>query len=152
MRQRQATRNECHELTQRIRGIRYKNLLHRLTSTDYAAAVTQINQLIDQGDLTPDEQDLLTLLGTLVMAYENEHYPDFQFELRGVALLRTMINETGLREDDLLPVFRTKAALTAALHEEQPLTTEQIDNLATFFDLPTALFVASAQLGERVTA
>lgn len=117
----------------------------------YDATVAQINQLIDKADLTADEQDLLTLLGTLVMAYEDEHYPDAQFELRGVALLRTMMKEAGLTEDDLLPVFATKAALLAVLAEEKPLHAEQTDRLAAFFDLPATLFVESSEIHQRVT-
>jgi len=117
----------------------------------YDATVAQINQLIDKGNLTVDEQDLLTLLGTLVMAYEDEYYPDAQFELRGVALLRTMMTEAGLTEDDLLPVFKTKAAVIAALDEEQPLYAEQANRLAAFFDLPSTLFVELSEVNPQVT-
>ncbi|MEZ4658933.1 MAG: hypothetical protein R2911_15310 [Caldilineaceae bacterium] len=48
----------------------------------YDVAVAQMNELIDQEDLTESEHDLLTLIGTLIMAYEDKHYPDDQFELR----------------------------------------------------------------------
>ncbi len=117
----------------------------------YDITVAQINQLLDKDHLTADEQDLLTLLGTLVMAYEDEYYPDTHFELHGVALLRTMMTEAGLTEDDLLPVFKTKAAVTADLDEKQPLHAEQANQLAAFFGLPATLFVESSAVHGRVS-
>lgn len=52
------------------------------TEEEYDAIVAQINTLLDKQAWTSSEQDLLTLLGTLVMAYEDVHYPDETFVLQ----------------------------------------------------------------------
>ena len=54
------------------------------TEAQYDAVVEQMNALIDKGNLPPAEQALLDLLGTLVTVYEQQHYPDTLFELRGI--------------------------------------------------------------------
>ncbi len=113
------------------------------TEAAYDSTIARINELVDKGDLTHDEQDYLTLLGTLVMAYEDEHYPDREFELRGVELLKALMTEAGLKEADLLPVFKMQSVMAAVLKGNQPLTTEQMNRLAAYFDLPTELFIES---------
>jgi HTH-type transcriptional regulator / antitoxin HigA len=120
-------------------------LLHFLprpiqTEAQYDTAVRQLNELIDQGNLSDEEQDVLTLLGTLIMAYEEDHYPDEMFELRGRDLLNTLLDEAGLATDELLPVFKTRSRLEAVLRGEQPLSEDLRNGLAAFFDVPAALF------------
>ncbi len=107
----------------------------------YWATVAQIDELIDKGNLTPDEQDYLTTLGMMVERYEEEHEPDM--ELRGVALVRALMAEQGLRQRDLVqPIFKTDSIASAVLHGKRRLTVEHIDKLAHYFQLPHALFFA----------
>lgn len=107
----------------------------------YWATVAQIDQLIDKGDLTLAEQDYLTALGMMVERYEDEHEPDM--ELRGIALVRALMEEQGLRQRDLVkPVFKTDSIASAVLHGKRRLTVEHIDKLAQYFQLPHALFFA----------
>ena len=106
----------------------------------YERTVDVMNRLIDKGELIPDEQEYLTLLGTLVMAYEDETYPDEEFELRGVALLKALMEEEGLRQSDLLQIFKTRSIVSAVLGGKRRLTVDYIDALATYFQLPHTLF------------
>ena len=115
-----------------------------VSEAEYEATVVQINSLIDKGDLTTDEQDLLTLLGTLVGAYEGVQYPDEAFELRGIALVRALMVEGNLKQKDLVPIFKTKSIVSVVLNGKRRLTVEHIDRLASFFDLPRDLFFEPA--------
>ncbi|MEZ4708021.1 MAG: hypothetical protein R3A44_12480 [Caldilineaceae bacterium] len=81
----------------------------------YDTAIAQMNGLIDKGDLTEPEHDLLTLIGTLIMTYEDEHYPDVEFELRGRGLLLALMAEMHLNLDDLTPVFQTTTIASEVL-------------------------------------
>ncbi|MCE7983153.1 MAG: transcriptional regulator [Caldilinea sp. CFX5] len=124
----------------------YQDLLQKFeprpiaNEEQYDAVVAQMNALIDQEKLTAAEQDILTLLGTLVMAYEDEHYPDANFMLYGLDLLRSLMAEAKLQVEDLLPVFETKAAVVDVLGGETLPTPEQIAKLSAFFGLPEPLF------------
>lgn len=126
-------------------NLTYKQLIDifppRPISSDeqYWATVTQIDELIDKGNLTLDEQDYLTALGMMVERYEDEHEPGM--ELRGIALVRALMEEQGLRQRDLVkPVFKTDSIASAVLHGKRRLTVEHIDKLAQYFHLPHALF------------
>jgi len=111
-----------------------------VNEAQYDTVVGQMNVLLDKQELTPDEQDMLTLLGTLIMVYEDEHYPDTNFMLYGLDLLRSLIAEADLQEEDLLPVFDTKETVADVLRGQIVPTPAQIHKLSTFFGLPGSLF------------
>jgi HTH-type transcriptional regulator/antitoxin HigA len=106
----------------------------------FQAIVSQMDVLLDKGDLTLQEQDLLTSLGTLIAAYEEEAYPDEMFDLRGVELVRGLFELHDLKQKDLVPIFKTKSIVSAVLNGKRPLMVEHIDKLAKRFNLPHELF------------
>lgn len=105
----------------------------------YRASVAQLDALLDKGELTLDEQDYLTALGMMVERYEAEREPDI--ELRGIALIRALMEEQALTQRDLVqPIFKTDSIASAVLHGKRRLTVEHIDKLAHYFQLPQTLF------------
>lgn len=106
----------------------------------YQAVQAQVDQLLDQGELTTAEQEYLDLLGTLIWEYEQRTEPVTNYELRGVALLRGLIELHGLKQQDLVPIFKTKSIVSAVLNGKRQLTTEHIAKLTAFFHLPHGLF------------
>jgi HTH-type transcriptional regulator / antitoxin HigA len=97
-----------------------------------------IDSLIDKGNLTQDEQDYLNVLGTLVYEYEEkqEKIPD----INGVELLKALIIELNLQQQDLIPIFKSESILSEILSRERNLTTEHIRQLADFFQISPAVF------------
>lgn len=138
----------------------YQQLLHsfppRLITSEAQFWATQevIDALIDKGDLTPDEQEYLNLLGTLVYLYEEDsvQIP----ELRGIPLINALLSERDLQQIDLLPIFKTESIVHALLNGHHQLTTSEIGQLAEFFSLPQDLFLdatpASAKNGSLISA
>lgn len=110
------------------------------TEVQYDAVVEQINTLIDKSNLSSAEQSLLDLLGTLLAVYEQQHYPDTLFELRGIALVKALLAEYELKQVDLVPIFKTKSIVSSVLAGKRQLTVEHINRLAAFFNLPHELF------------
>jgi len=100
-----------------------------------------IDSLIDKGELTPDEQDYLNVLGTLVHEYEEKHklIPD----ISGVELLKTLIAELGLRQKDLVPIFKTESIVSEVMSGQRNLTVNHIRQLAEFFHISPAAFFES---------
>jgi HTH-type transcriptional regulator/antitoxin HigA len=120
-------------------------LLHFLprpieTEADYEATQREIDRLVDKGDLSPDEADYLHLLGTLVMVYEARTETEADYDLRGAALVRGLLSLHGLKQKDLVPIFKTKSIVSAVLNGKRPLTATHINRLAAFFHLPHSLF------------
>ena len=108
------------------------------SEAQYWETQAQIDTLLDKGDLTADEQDYLTMLGLIIERYEDRNEPDF--ELRGVALIKALLQEQGLRQRDLVPIFKTDSIVSAVLNGKRSLTVEHINKLAAFFNLPHELF------------
>lgn len=97
-----------------------------------------INSLIDRAPLTPDESDYLNVLGTLVYEYEQtqEPIPD----IYGVDLLKVLMEDNGLRQKDLIPIFKTESIVSAILNKKRKLTSRHIEELAEFFHISPAAF------------
>lgn len=100
-----------------------------------------IDSLIDRAmeSLSPDESDYLNLLGTLVYEYEQtqEPVPD----IYGVELLKVWMEELGLRQKDLVAIFKTESIVSDILKKRRKLTTRHIQELAEFFHTsPSAFF------------
>jgi HTH-type transcriptional regulator/antitoxin HigA len=111
-----------------------------ITSEEQLLATQQvIDDLLDRPELTPDERDYLDVLGTLVYDYEQKYDP--MPEIQGRELLKALLAEADLKPKDLLPIFKTEAAIFAILNGQQELTVSQIQELATFFDLPPIVFL-----------
>jgi HTH-type transcriptional regulator / antitoxin HigA len=108
------------------------------TPEDFAATQAVIDTLLDQPALTPDEQDYLNVLGSLVYEYEEQHVPIP--DLSGVSLLKALIEEQGLRQKDLVPIFKTESIASAVLNSQRQLTVEHIEKLAVFFQVSPAVF------------
>lgn len=102
------------------------------------AAQEVIDSLIDRAPLKPEEEDYLNVLGTLVYEYEQtqEPIPD----IYGVELLKVLMEERGLRQKDLVPIFKTESIVSEILNNRRQLTTRHIQELAKFFNVSPAAF------------
>lgn len=103
-----------------------------------------IDSLIDCAPLTPDQEDYLNLLGTLVYEYERslEPIPD----IYGVDLLKVLMSERGLLQKDLVPIFKTESIASDVLNGKRELTKRHIQELAEFFRVSPAVFFPVQQL------
>jgi HTH-type transcriptional regulator/antitoxin HigA len=108
------------------------------SESELLATQKVIDTLIDRAPLTPDEEDYLNVLGALVYEYEEtlEPIPD----IYGVELLKVLMLERGLRQKDLVPIFKTESIASAILNKQRQLTTRHIQELAEFFHVSPAAF------------
>jgi HTH-type transcriptional regulator/antitoxin HigA len=108
------------------------------SEADLFAVQEVIDALLDSGHLTPEKQDYLNLLGMLVHEYEQKHIsiPD----LSGVELLKALIDEFGLKQKDLIPIFKTESIVSAILNSQRKFTVEHIEKLSQFFKVSPAVF------------
>ncbi|MUL36862.1 helix-turn-helix domain-containing protein [Gloeocapsopsis dulcis] len=96
-----------------------------------------VDSLLD-GEITPEEQEYLNLLGILIYEYEEKSIaiPD----LSGVELLKALIDEFGLKQKDLISIFKTESIVSAILNGKRKFTVEHIEKLAEFFHVSPAVF------------
>lgn len=122
----------------------YIELLHKfpprpIKSEEELLAVQEvIDTLLDSGEITPEKQDYLNVLGLLVHEYEEKYVPIP--DLSGVELLKALIDELGLKQKDLVPVFKTESIVSAILNGQRKFTVEHIEKLANFFNISPSVF------------
>lgn len=107
---------------------------------EYEQAIKRLNNLIVQ--IGTNEQhplyNLLDTLGTLIEAYETEHYsiPNCS----GNDILTYLMEEHGLGLSDL-PEIGTSEKIEAILSKKQNLTLSQIEQLAQRFKVQPRVFL-----------
>ncbi len=123
---------------------KYLELLHRfpprpIQSEEKLNATQEVvNALLDKPQLTQEERDYLNVLGALIYEYEQtqEPIPD----IYGVELVKVLLEERGLRQKDLISIFKTESIISDILNGKRELTARHIQELAEFFHLSPAVF------------
>ncbi len=106
---------------------------------ELVATQNQINSLLDKGKLTQDDRDYLKVLGILVYDYEDKNEP--MPILKGVELLKALLEESNLQPKDLAFICESESIVLDILDGKRELTASQIKELAIFFHMsPTAFF------------
>ena len=123
--------------------IHWTNIAPLLTirnEREYNAAVKRLNELLDEiGD---DEKhplySLLDTLGTLINAYEEEHYPIPN--AAGAEALRFLMDEHGLTQSDV-PEIGSQGVVSEILNGKRELNIRQVRALAEKFKVSSAVFI-----------
>jgi HTH-type transcriptional regulator / antitoxin HigA len=107
---------------------------------EYNAAVRRLNELLDE--LGESEKHplygLLDILGTLIQAYEEEHYPIP--DVTGPQVLHFLMDEHGLTQSDL-PEVGSQGVVSEILNGKRTLNVRQIRALAEKFKVSSAVFL-----------
>lgn len=123
--------------------VHWKNIAPLLcirNEREYNAAIKRLNELLDEiGDNEKHPlYSLLDTLGTLVHAYEEEHYPIP--DVSGAEVLRSLMEEHGLTQSNL-PEVGSQGVVSEILSGKRELNVRQIRLLAERFGVSTAVFV-----------
>lgn len=112
--------------------------------TEYHRALALIEFLIDRDDL---DNPLFELLARQISDYEN-HSPEFvEFNRRlestppGVATLRTLMDQYGLKAADLAKELGSKSNVSNILNGRRALTVKHVKALSERFNLPAQAFI-----------
>jgi HTH-type transcriptional regulator / antitoxin HigA len=108
------------------------------SAADFVAVQKVVDELLDAGELGSDRRKYLNLLGTIVHEYEERtiEIPD----IYGVELLNVLIEEWGLKQQELVPIFKTESIASAVINGHRQLTVEHIEKLSEFFHVSPAVF------------
>jgi len=115
------------------------------TEADYEAALAEIERLFDAG-LDTSEGDRLSVLATLVEAYEEQHFSIPAPE--PVEAIRYYRESRGLTRRDLEPYLGSRARVSEVLNRKRPLTLEMIRQLHTGLGIPAEILVQPYPLAE----
>lgn len=107
---------------------------------EYDQAVERLNALIDEvgTDETHPLYSFLDTLGTIIRAYEEQHYP--MPECTGVEMLRFFMEEHGLTQSDL-PEIGSQGVISEILNGKRELNIRHIRLLAQRFHVSPSVFI-----------
>ena len=105
---------------------------------DYDQAMAIIDELLAKPELRPAEQDYLELITRLVADYEGEHHPIA--DVSGVAMLQFLMEQHGLKQKDLVDIFKTPSILSEVLSGKRELNKSHIEGLSKRFHVSPAVF------------
>ena len=102
---------------------------------EYERALEAVNSLMSKPEskLTREEDALLDLLTTLIERYESEHHPIP--DAPGHEVLRFLLEERGLKQSDLLPVFKSRGVISELVSGKRPMGRGIAKKLGEFFNI-----------------
>jgi HTH-type transcriptional regulator / antitoxin HigA len=108
------------------------------SEADFLAVQQVVDTLLDAGQLSVEQRKYLNLLGMIIHEYEERtvEVPD----IHGVELLNVLIEEWGLKQKELVPIFKTESIASAVINGHRQLTVEHIEKLSVFFHVSPAVF------------
>ena len=103
------------------------------TERDYEEALFRVESLMD-AEPNSEAFDELEVLATLVEKYEEKYYsidaPD------PIEAIKFRMEQEGLRQNDLVPMFGNKSRVSEVLNRKRKLTLDMIRNLNTQLNIP----------------
>lgn len=107
---------------------------------EYNTAIKHLNELLDEIGTNEKHPlySLLDTLGTLIHAYEEEHYPIP--DVSGAEILRFFMDEHGLTQSDL-PEVGSQGVVSEILNGKRELNIRQVRALAEKFKVAAAVFL-----------
>jgi HTH-type transcriptional regulator / antitoxin HigA len=110
------------------------------TAADYAAAQRRAAALLrsDPALGTP-QSDELDVLGTLLAAYDHQHFPIGPAD--PIAAIQFAMDQRGMEPKDLVPYLGTRSRVTEVLHGKRGLSLEQISRLHHGLGIPLACLI-----------
>jgi HTH-type transcriptional regulator/antitoxin HigA len=119
-------------------------LVHIRDDAHYQEALSIMWPLVESSTRSDAQEAYLGALTDLIEIYDNAHTA---FPPRtGLDALRSLIEENGLRQDDLLDIFKTQSVASEVLRGKRKLTLRYIKDLAAFFHVAPATFLDSESL------
>ncbi|NEP78562.1 MAG: transcriptional regulator [Okeania sp. SIO3B3] len=103
------------------------------------ATQNRINSILDKGSMTKDDRNYLKVLGMLVYEYEEKH--EQIPTIRGVELLKALLEESQLSPQDLIPIFGNESIVFKVLNGSYNFSQNQIQKLGNFFQISPSLFI-----------
>jgi HTH-type transcriptional regulator / antitoxin HigA len=97
-----------------------------------------LDKLAGKDHPTSEEEKYAEVLITLIEAYEEEHHaiPDAS----PLEILRALMDASGLRQKDLVPIFGSESIVSEVLHKKRDLNKSHIAKLSKRFRISPAAF------------
>lgn len=108
------------------------------THRDHVAALKRIDRLMSK-DITTKEEATLEVLGILVSAYEDEHFPIDKPS--PIEAIKFRMDQMGLKQVDVGRIIGSKSRASEILSGKRSLTLPMIRSLSEELNIPAEILV-----------
>jgi HTH-type transcriptional regulator/antitoxin HigA len=112
------------------------------TEAENEEATQLLEQLTAKERPTQEDRDQIELLSLLIKTFEDQNYQLKPAE--PIEVLRELMNAHGLKQKDLVSIFKAPSIASEILNEKRPLTVDHIAKLANRFHVSPAVFIKAA--------
>ena len=109
------------------------------SDAEFDRMVEKLEALTFKKNPTLEEETLAELLTKLIQDYDDRHYP--LPELPPHKMIRFLMDQRGLRQRDLLPVFGSRSVASDVITGRREPSKAHIRKLADFFRVDASLFL-----------
>ena len=111
------------------------------TKAENERALAVVDRLMSKGEnnLTPEETTLMELLVQLIERFEEKAYPIP--DAPGYRVLRTLMENRGVNQADLLPIFGSRGIASKVYNGKLAISKAQAKKLGEFFGVSPAVFI-----------
>lgn len=105
-------------------------------------AYAVVEKLLDRrraGNLTQEEEEYFDVLSSLVISYEDIHYPIEK--LSPLEMLKGLMEVNNLKQADLAHLFSSKSNLSEILSGRRQISKGQARRLADYFKMSVSAFI-----------
>jgi HTH-type transcriptional regulator / antitoxin HigA len=110
------------------------------TRVEHKRYLADLERMLQKPSLTQAEQRYYELLSVLIEDYEKRTFP-LKSMADPVDVLKELMTANGLRQKDLLDIFKHKTLLSEILSRKRPLSVEHIRALGQRFRVSAEVFI-----------
>ncbi|TYQ29749.1 type II toxin-antitoxin system HigA family antitoxin [Pseudanabaena sp. UWO310] len=109
------------------------------TEEENDRALSIVESLLAEENLSPEKEQILRLLVTLIEKFEDEHYQLAASTPHSILL--HLMEERGLRQADLVGVIGSRGVVSEVVNDKRTISKGQAKSLGEFFHVDPSLFV-----------
>ncbi len=110
-----------------------------LNEEDYDRALLEVENLMSQDALTPEEETLLEVWALLIEKYEEKYYPIPEASPLEVLLHLMEIRST--KQADLVGAIASKGVISEVVNGKRAISKAQAKALGAFFNVNPSMFI-----------
>ena len=109
------------------------------TEQENDRALSFVESLLSEEHLSPEKEQILRLLVSLIEKFEDEHYQLAASTPHSILL--HLMEERGLRQTDLVSVIGSRGVVSEVVNGKRTISKSQAKSLGEFFHVDPSLFI-----------
>jgi len=109
------------------------------TEEENNRALRIVESLLAEENLSPEQEQILRLLVTLIEKFEEEHYQLAASTPHSILL--HLMEERGLRQADLVGIIGSRGVVSEVVNGKRTISKSQAKSLGDFFHVEPSLFI-----------